>query len=453
MKRRGIEMAIAVVFLLGGCGGNELTGGNGGASGGDNPNPVSCGGDPDHPDTCTYWTCMTVPSQYGNKTHCNATNPTGGQPPGPYTCPASGGGLYCPGPGAGGSGTWDCTATEFSVDCTRSGGSTSTGGSGGSTGGSGGATGGSGGATGGSGGGTGGTGGTGGAGTCGGVDQMNPGCAMGAQYIYLVDENNHFFRYNPVLPKGQRYMDLGVLTCPATGTCADGITPVSPFSMAVDRNAIAWVLYCDGSIFKVDINNNIACTATSFTKNQSGFQVFGMGFSTDVAGMAAETLYIGGGAYSSIDMGTAQFGKIAMPALSVSSIGNVANGWPELTGTGDAQLWGFFPSDTGTPRVAQLNKTNGADLMSYNVPTIVGMPQAWAFGFFCDGFYIFLKRATDASTIVYHVTRMTGVPDTSPFDDTPGHSIVGAGVSTCAPIVGVHYDQDGNVFYDQDYQP
>jgi hypothetical protein len=158
MKRRGIELVIAAVFLIGGCGENELTVGTGGA-GGDNPNPVSCGGDPDHPDMCTYWTCMTVPTQYGNKTHCTATNPTGGQPSGSYTCPESGGGLYCPGPGAGGSGPWTCTATEFSIDCERSGGGTSgsTGGSSGSTGGSGGTTG-----TGGSSGGSGGTGGSGG---------------------------------------------------------------------------------------------------------------------------------------------------------------------------------------------------------------------------------------------------------------------------------------------------
>jgi hypothetical protein len=112
---------------------------------------------------------MNVPSQYGNKTHCNAPNPPNGQPPGGYTCPATGGGLYCPGPGAGGSGPWMCTATEFSIDCTRSGGgsSTGTGGSTGGTGGSSGGTGGSSGGTGGSGGdtGTGGAnGGTGGSG-------------------------------------------------------------------------------------------------------------------------------------------------------------------------------------------------------------------------------------------------------------------------------------------------
>ena len=157
MKRRGI--AAWAVLLVVGCGGNELTGGSSGAGGGDNPNPVSCGGDPDHPSSCTYWTCMNVPSQYGNKTHCNAPNPPGGQPPGSYTCPESGGGLYCPGPGAGGSGPWMCTATEFSIDCTRSGGSS---GSGGTTGGSGGSTGGTGGSTGGTGGSSGGTGGSGG---------------------------------------------------------------------------------------------------------------------------------------------------------------------------------------------------------------------------------------------------------------------------------------------------
>src|SRR5262245_5452455 len=163
MERRGFEIAAAVIFLLAGCGDQQLTGGTG-AAGGGNPNPTSCSGDPDLPSTCTYWTCMNVPTQYGNKTHCNAPNPPNGQPPGNYTCPASGGGLYCPGNDAGGSGPWMCTATEFSLDCTRSGGGGS-GGSGGATGGSGGGAGGGGGATGGGGGGSGGSGGaTGGSG-------------------------------------------------------------------------------------------------------------------------------------------------------------------------------------------------------------------------------------------------------------------------------------------------
>src|SRR5262249_5550031 len=117
------------------------------------------------------------------------------------------------------------TIAAFVAAC----GPTGTSGSGGSGGGSGGAgghgTGGSSGA--GAGGSGGGTGGSGGGGTCGGVDS-NPGCATGAQYIYLVDENGHFFRYNPALPKGQRYMDLGALNCPSTGQCPNGLGGMSP---------------------------------------------------------------------------------------------------------------------------------------------------------------------------------------------------------------------------------
>src|SRR5215470_16973023 len=80
-------------------------------------------------------------------------------------------------------------------------GSSGSGGNGGGSGGAGGNTGGSSGS--GTGGVGGGTGGPGGSGICGGVVQIDPGRATGAQYIYIVDENNHFFRYNPALPKGQ----------------------------------------------------------------------------------------------------------------------------------------------------------------------------------------------------------------------------------------------------------
>jgi hypothetical protein len=243
-------------------------------------------------------------------------------------------------------------------------------------------------------------------------------------------------------------MDLGVLNCPSTGLCDDGlggVAPATPFSMSVDRNAMAWVLYCDGSLFKVDINHNIACTATTFQPDQNGFEVFGMGFSADQPMQPSETLFIGGGAVSSIDTGIAQFGSISYPAMAVYRIGSVNMGWPELTGTGDAELWGFFPSDFDSPRIAKLNKQSGTDLMSYNVPSIVGMPAAWAFAFWCDGFYIFLMRTDETQTTVYHVRRSDGAVDPLPFDTSGPHTIVGAGVSTCAPIVGVHGNRDDDV--------
>ena len=57
--------------------------------------------------------------------------------------------------------------------------------------------------------------------------------------------------------------------------------------------------------------------------------------------------------------------------------GEVA-GWPELTGTGDGELWGFFP-DAVEPRVAQLDQSTGADLKTFPVPKLQGSPESWAF--------------------------------------------------------------------------
>src|SRR5215468_11153800 len=89
-----------------GCSDNGDINGNGG-NGGTTTTSNSCVGDPDHPMTCTFWTCMNVPTQYGTKTHCTAQNPPGSpQPPGGYTCPQTNGGVYCPGNDAGGSGPW-----------------------------------------------------------------------------------------------------------------------------------------------------------------------------------------------------------------------------------------------------------------------------------------------------------------------------------------------------------
>jgi hypothetical protein len=166
-----------------------------------------------------------------------------------------------------------------------------------------------------------------------------------------------------------------------------------------------------------------------------GFEVFGMGFAADAPMTAAETLYITGGAFANIGMGGSMMGKISFPSLTVGRVGSVT-GWPELTGTGDAQLWAFSP-DTMPPQVAQLDKASGATVGTpFTQPSIMGQPSAWAFAFWGDGFWIFLKgQNLGDSTSVYHVRRSDGMFST--VLSNTGRSIVGAGVSTCAPIVGV----------------
>jgi hypothetical protein len=274
-------------------------------------------------------------------------------------------------------------------------------------------------------------GGSGGAGG-GGIDPQN-GCSAEAMLVYTVDSNDTLSAFHP---DTLQFVDIGQLNCPALGSCesAFGPGPATPFSMAIDRTATAWVLYCSGELFKVD-TRTAACASTSFQPGQDSLWVFGMGFATDAPMSRSETLYVSGGGQTSVGTGPAGFGTVSFPALAVTRKGQTT-GWPELTGTGDAKLWAFYP-DAAPPLVAQVDKSSGSALSSLEFPQLEGMPTSWAFAFWGGDFWIFLKRGTDPSTSVYKVHGQDGSFSTALYDT--GRTIVGAGVSTCAPIVvGVH---------------
>ena len=96
---------------------------------------------------------------------------------------------------------------------------------------------------------------------------VNIACVTASQWIYTVDGSGRFARFDPAT---LTFTDIGVLSCPDP-------SGLGPFSMAVDQNAVAWVLYQSGNLFQVD-TTTAACQATSFTPNQGGLQVFGMSF-------------------------------------------------------------------------------------------------------------------------------------------------------------------------------
>jgi hypothetical protein len=261
-----------------------------------------------------------------------------------------------------------------------------------------------------------------------GGDGSDPGgggnnCATGADLVYLVDEHNAMFSFTP---NTLTFTELGPLNCAAQ----NGATP---FSMGVDRSAVAWVLYSDGELFKVPTSNVANCTATSFAMDQSGFQLFGMGFASDSSGGMTDTLYIAGGPNTGSGMlaSSTMLGTLSFPALSVSQVGTV-NGQPELTGTGTGDLWGFFPDKNGSS-IEKLNKTSGAAETTYPVATNHGSPAAWAFAFWGGDLWAFLQTSNDASTQVYQVDGTTGALKANTA--APNRVIVGAGVSTCAPTM------------------
>lgn len=177
-------------------------------------------------------------------------------------------------------------------------------------------------------------------------------CSDDAKLVYVVDSNGTFSSFNPRLAgMPGAFTDKGRLSCPASG----GATP---FSMSVDRDAKAWVVYGNGELFRVDVNT-LACSRIA-VMSPSNAKVYGMGFVTDTVGGTTDTLYIAGNAVSSM-FTNSQFGRLATTSPFTVTLRAPLTGAPELTGTGDAHLWAFFPN-VSPPLVSELNKQNGMTL-------------------------------------------------------------------------------------------
>ena len=266
-----------------------------------------------------------------------------------------------------------------------------------------------------------------GGGDTGPIDQPPPdNCSDAAKLVYVVDEDGRFSSFDPKTTPPTFHDITTMLNCPAE-TDLFGIK-ATPFSMSVDRDAVAWVLYSSGELFRVETSNG-ACQATSWVQNQSGFELMGMGFVANTTGSTVDTLYVAGGAGPGLGTG-ARLGTIDMSTLALSP-GQQLSGWPELTGNGLAELWGFYP-DATSPKIAKIDKSSGAEEV-HPLSGIQGEPRAWAFAFWGGDFWIFLMRQTDTDTTVYRV-KGTDFSMTTAVANT-GRIIVGAGVSTCAPVI------------------
>jgi hypothetical protein len=273
----------------------------------------------------------------------------------------------------------------------------------------------------------------------GGGSGSEDGCSEAAKLVYVVDSNNKLSSFEPAT---KTFNDLGTLSCPAT-------SGAQPFSMGVDRNATAYVLYSgvnqlsgavtSTEIFKVDTTQaGLPCTKTTFAGTPD-FKQFGMGFSTDSSMSSTDTLFIVGS--PGVGMGTTKLAKLDVTTMQPTMIGSVT-GDPELTGTGSAELWAFFPSDTSgatDPKLAKVDKATGTLSTTFPLTALKGVPNAWAFAFWGGDYWVFLAKSsgglfpTPGKTVVYQVDGTNG--SIKGMTDTMTRTIVGAGVSTCAPIV------------------
>ena len=268
-----------------------------------------------------------------------------------------------------------------------------------------------------------------GGGTCGGD------CGAAARTIYVVTSDDELMSFEPAMD-AHTFTSIGRLQCPAGPEWPErGGGAASPYSMAVGRHGSAWVLYTSGELFEVS-TADASCRPTSFVPGRGGFKLFGMGFVSD-PGSTEEQLFIAGGTVEAPGQGN--LARLTGDHAAVELRGPLVRGefQPELTGTGNGELWAYYPGQQGS-FVARLDPASAQLVSRAPLPPLAGIPIGWAFAHWGGRFYVFVSdvQVGGSGATQHRVLRLD--PATGAVDVVRsglGFKVVGAGVSTCAPIV------------------
>ncbi len=254
-------------------------------------------------------------------------------------------------------------------------------------------------------------------------------CSEAARLVYVLSDRNELYSFRPNL---REFTRIGTLRCP---------TSAQPNSMAIDRDAVAWVNYVTsslgdtaGAIFRVNTTDASCTSAGPITLPARWYRV-GMGFSTASVDSTDETLFVAAtpDPLAGASLGLARIDPSTQRLVPIGAFTGALRGQSaELTGTGDGRLYGFF---TTTPvQVAQIDRATGSVQDTRPLPG-VETPAAWAFSFWGGDFYLYTAPSTltGRGSNVTRYRPSNGSVDTAYVTDV-GFRIVGAGVSTCAPI-------------------
>jgi len=263
-------------------------------------------------------------------------------------------------------------------------------------------------------------------------DASRVGCPdAAATLVYLISEDFQLLSFDP---------DTGAVTTIGNIACPAGPN-AHPFSMAVDRAGVAYVLFTDrtggvgggagpdnGRIFRVS-TATAACVATPYVPGQQNFRLFGMGFAANDVG-PVESLFIAGSEQSAGAEGLARIDTTTFALTRVGSfVPRIVNA--ELTGTGDGRLFGFYTkaNNNAPPTfIGEINTTTGQIVAETRLDDVT-LGEGWAFAFWGGDFYMF----TSPPGVGPQVTRYRPSNGTTQVIAPMPARIVGAGVSTCAP--------------------
>lgn len=242
-------------------------------------------------------------------------------------------------------------------------------------------------------------------------------CPVESKLVYLFTDTAELYSFHPPTKALRR---IGTLACPSGAA--------RPNSMAVSQDGTAYLNYSDGALYRVNVRN-ASCQATTFVP-PAGWTRFGMGFKPETSVSVNETLYIAG----SGSQGLARVDVQTMQTTLIGAFSGVATGAAELTGTADAELFGYFlPSGTGgAMRVAKINPANGVTSGERDFPELMVNLMAFAYAFSAWGteFYLYTSSGAALSTVTKYVPA-TNQSLVHMDAAQVGIRIVGAGVSRC----------------------
>jgi hypothetical protein len=259
------------------------------------------------------------------------------------------------------------------------------------------------------------------------VDGYCGGCAANTDLVYLLSAGAHLFSFDP---RTSALVDIGAIGCP---------TAASPYSMSVDRSGRAWVLFDSGELFFVDIAD-ASCAASGFVPDQLDFHTFGMGFVSESPG-GEETLYIAGGPSLATAEDSTRLATIDPVTLTVEVVAPITvlgPYYPELSGDGAGGLYGYFPSMSHPSRISTIRRETARIGPTWDAVRVDAEQQiaGWAFARWGGDFYVFVAISVGGippdATEFYRLEPDTGALTLVHYDF---RTFVGAGVSTCAPIL------------------
>lgn len=235
----------------------------------------------------------------------------------------------------------------------------------------------------------------------------------GSTFVYVLGMHGELYSF---YPPSLKFVSIGKVACAPDA----GVN-----SMAVTRTGIAFANFADGNVFEV-ATANAACKPTPYVPNPNDFTLMGMGFAGNADG--GETLYIAEiGSIFAKGLATldTQSLKVTFIAPIDPQIFNC-----ELTGTASGRLFGFCPFGSGA-YFTELDPATAKQMWTKQISAGLGSlgNGTWAFAFWGGVFWLF----TGESDAPSKVTRYDPTTSSETVVATAPISIVGAGVSTCAP--------------------